>query len=301
MELHQLRYFVAVVDAGGFGRAGAACHVSQPSLSQQIRKLEAELGEPLFDRLGRTVALTAAGRALLPRARRVLAEVDAVRRGVADEAGGETGSLAVAAIPTISPFLLPGAIQRFVQTHPRAELLVREDLTEILLDRLARAELDLVVCSLPLEADWVAYEQLAAEPLLLAVPDRHALARRRRVSPAALEREPAVVLHEMHCLGQQVRAFCRQERLTPRIVCRAGQLGTVLSLVGLGLGLSIVPRMCAATDRRRGCCFRQLAGPAPGRAIVAAWHARRRRPRLAETFVAMLRAECRRLARLPVR
>jgi LysR family hydrogen peroxide-inducible transcriptional activator len=299
MELHQLRYFAAVADARGFSRAAAACYVSQPSLSQQIRKLEDELGERLFDRLGRTVALTAAGRALLPRARRVLAEVDAARRGVVDEAGGETGSLAVAGIPTISPFLLPGAIKRFVRAHPLAELIVREDLTEVLLERLARGELDLMVCSLPLEQDWLRYEELTAEPLLLAAPGTHVLAARRRVRAAELDGQRAVVLHEMHCLGQQVRAFCR-ERATPRIVCRAGQLATVLSLVSLGLGVSIVPRMCAATEQRSGCCFRRLIGPTPVRSVVVAWHARRRRPRLADAFIRMLRAECGRLSRLTV-
>jgi len=112
MELHQLRYFVAVAESRSFSKGAAACDVAQPSLSQQIQKLEREVGRRLFDRLGRTVALTDAGRALLPRARRILAEVDGVERAVAEEVEEGRGTLAIGAIPKIAPFLLPGAINR---------------------------------------------------------------------------------------------------------------------------------------------------------------------------------------------
>src|SRR5688572_11378347 len=160
MELHQLRYFLAVAESRSFSKGAAACDVAQPSLSQQVQKLEREVGRRLFDRLGRTVALTDAGRALLPRARRILAEVDGVERGVTAEIDAGHGTLSVGAIPTVAPFLLPGAVARFTRTQPEAELLVREDLTANLVDGLVRAELDLCICALPLDDERLATETL---------------------------------------------------------------------------------------------------------------------------------------------
>jgi LysR family transcriptional regulator, hydrogen peroxide-inducible genes activator len=301
MELHQLRYFVAVAESSSFSRGAAACHVSQPSLSQQIQKLEREVGRRLFDRLGRTVALTDAGRALLPRARRILAEVDGVERGVAEEIDDGRGSLTVGAIPTVAPFLLPGAVRRFIQQQPQAQLLVREDLTANLVDGLVRAQLDLCVCALPLDDQRIATEQLIAEPLLVAAAAGHPLAKGGRgVRPADLDDQPAVVLHELHCLGEQVSAFCRQRRVSPRIVCRTTQLTTVRSLVELGLGVSLVPRMCAATDTRGCCTYTPVDDPKLRRIVVVAWHKTRGRSRLGERFIACLKEEAAELAKRPV-
>ena len=121
MELHQLLYFVAVAETGGFSRAAERCHVAQPSLSQQVQKLEHELGQPLFDRLGRGVTLTEAGRALLPRARVILAEVQQIKRSLRQEIQDGYGQLAVGVIPTVAPYLLPGIIRRFSELYPKAE------------------------------------------------------------------------------------------------------------------------------------------------------------------------------------
>src|SRR6516225_1804343 len=142
MELHQLRYFVAVSQSGNFSRAAERCHVSQPSLSQQVLKLERRLGQPLFNRLGRRAVLTDAGRLLLDRATAILATVDDAERRLraGDEAHG--GRLAVGAIPTIAPYLLPRALEGFVRRCPRAELVVREDVTVHLVQATAEGELD---------------------------------------------------------------------------------------------------------------------------------------------------------------
>ena len=137
MEFHQLRYFLAVADTASFTRAAARCCVAQPSLSQQIKKLEQQLGAPLFDRRNRVVTLTEAGRALLPRARRIIAEVaDAHDRLGQDMASG-TGPLRVGVIPTIGPFMLPAVMRRFLKQYPQCDLSVEEDLTERLLERIS--------------------------------------------------------------------------------------------------------------------------------------------------------------------
>jgi LysR family hydrogen peroxide-inducible transcriptional activator len=177
MELHQLRYFVAVAEAGNFGRAAARCRVSQPSLSQQIIKLEAQFGRKLFDRLGRRIALTDAGLALLPRAKAILAEVIEAEREMIGDLDSGRGRLAIGAIPTIAPYLLPGVIRTFLAINPEADLTVSEDVTDGLIEAIADAELDLALMSLPIDDPRISYEELMIEPLLLVAPADDPIAR----------------------------------------------------------------------------------------------------------------------------
>ena len=149
MELHQLRYFVAVAETGGFIRAAQRCGVTQPSLSQQIRKLEGELKAKLFDRSSRGAIPTEAGRALLPRAQRILAEVRETMAGVKEDIEAGRGALSVGAIPTIAPYLMPPVLSRFLKDHPDCELTVREDLTDRLIEAVVDHELDAAVMSAP--------------------------------------------------------------------------------------------------------------------------------------------------------
>src|SRR5215470_7761150 len=130
MEIHQLRYFVAVADEGSFSRAAAKVRVAQPSLSQQIRKLEAEVGQPLFDRLPRSIVLTEAGRCLIDYARQIMGAMSDARRCVDEFKGKVTGRLAIGAIPTIAPYLLPELIRKFQKRYPTVKLKIVEDVTE---------------------------------------------------------------------------------------------------------------------------------------------------------------------------
>lgn len=296
MELHQLRYFVAVAEAGSFREAAAQCHVAQPSLSQQIIKLEKNLGHKLFDRLGRRIALTEAGRALLPRARAILTSVREAERDLDQEIETGHGPLAVGAIPTIAPFLLPRTVGRFVKAYPHAELSVSEDLTESLIERMLRAELDLCILSLPIDNDQIETEPFLDDPLLVVAPRDGDIAGMKNLALDEFQERPAVVLHEMHCLGQFIRGLCHGNRVRQRIVCHTTQLTTVQSLVALGLGISLVPRICAASDRSTRCVYRPLRGVAPTRKIAAAWHRGRERSWLAERFVEEVRREGARLA-----
>lgn len=301
MELHQLRYFVAVAEVGNFGRAATRCRVSQPSLSQQIIKLEARLGCKLFDRLGRKIALTDAGEALLPRARAILAEVVEAEREVSGDLDTGGGRLAIGAIPTIAPYLLPSVIRRFLEADPRADLTVREDVTDRLIEALAAAELDLALMSLPLEDPRIAHEELMVEPLVVVAPLDDPIAGRNAVSIEDLEDRPAVVLHELHCLSNQVRSFCQAHHVNLRIVCRTTQLTTVQSLVALGLGVSIVPEMAAIADDSGRRVYRPIAGGHARRSIVVAWHPGRHRPKLAERFLEQLRHHCQTPGKNPAR
>jgi len=285
MELHQLRYVVAVAETGGFTRAARRCGVTQPSLSQQVRKLEEELGAALFDRSSRGAVPTEAGRALLPRARRILAEVRDTVAGVRGDVEAGFGPLSVGAIPTIAPYLMPPVLSGFLRDHPECQLTVREDLTERLIEAVVDHELDAAVMSTPVDHPALHVDVVGREPLLVVAPAGFPLPDRLRAED--LSGEPAVVLHEVHCLGQQIADFCSAARVRRRIVCRGTQLPTVLSLVGLGLGLSIVPEMAARQDTDPSRVYRPLQG-GPEREIAIVRRADRSVSALCRRFLDLL-------------
>src|SRR5271167_4944249 len=150
MELHQLRYFCAVAETGSFSRAAEQSHVSQPSLSQQIMKLEGELGARLFDRLGRSVRLTEVGETFLPRARSVLRELEAARGDVVERKDSVGGPVSVGVIPTVAPYFLPSQLTSFSRKFPQAELTIVEEITPVLLERLRASAIDVAILALPI-------------------------------------------------------------------------------------------------------------------------------------------------------
>src|SRR5215470_20444823 len=177
MEIHQLRYFVAVADEGSFSRAATKVRVAQPSLSQQIRKLEAEVGQPLFDRLPRSVVLTEAGRCFIDYARQILASIGDARRCVDDLKGEVAGRVAVGAIPTIAPYLLPELVVTFQKHYPEVTLHIVEDVTAVIARRVEAGELDVALASTCQRSPTLRVELLGNEPLLALVPEGHPLAK----------------------------------------------------------------------------------------------------------------------------
>src|SRR5881227_420765 len=173
MEIHQLRYFVAVADEGSFSRAAAKVRVAQPSLSQQIRKLEAEMGQPLFDRLPRSVVLTEAGRCFIDYARQILASIGDARRCVDELKGEVAGKVAVGAIPTIAPYVLPELVVTFQEHYPDVTLEIVEDVTEGITQRIEAGELDVALASTCQKSPTLGVEHLGKEPLLLLVSEEH--------------------------------------------------------------------------------------------------------------------------------
>jgi LysR family hydrogen peroxide-inducible transcriptional activator len=272
MELHQLRYFVAVAQAGNFSRAAERCHVSQPSLSQQIQKLERRLRQPLFHRLGRKAVLTDAGRMLLDRALAILAGVDDAERRLRAGDEAATGRLAVGAIPTVAPFVLPPTLEGFTRRCPQAELIVREDVTTLLVPAVVEGEIDLALVALPIADPHLEIEPLFVEPLLLAVPAGHPLARRRRVTVRDLASERFILLSEMHCLAEQVLNFCRAHECQPFIACKSAQITTIQQLIALGQGVSLLPELARRGDGAGRIVYRPLAEHQPQRTIAVVWH-----------------------------
>lgn len=251
MELHQLRYFVAVARLRNFSRAAEQCRVAQPSLSQQIMKLEGELGEKLFERTKRSVSLTAAGEVFRAHAERVLDEVELAGESVRDVRGGLRGRVVLGALPTVAPYYLPARLRAFSAAYPNVEVVVHEDTTEQLAQAVLAKEVDLALVSLPVERTGLVAEAFFDEALLVALPVKHRLAGKRMLTLDDLEEEPFILMKEGHCLAGQTLQFCRLNGFAPRVSFRSAQIETVLAFVASGWGVSIVPAMAKGTETKR--------------------------------------------------
>lgn len=288
MEVHQMKYFCAIVDTGSFSRAAQQAHVSQPSLSQQIGKLEDELGARLFDRLGRTVRLTELGKTFLPRARAVLKELEAARSDVTEQKATIGGPLAVGVIPTIAPYYLPRVLAAFSGKYPQARLTVTEEITPLLLEHLRAGSVDVAIVALPLHVRGHEFESYALmeEGLYAVLPKQHALAKKKEVELGDLRAEPFLLLRDGHCFRETAVAACNRARLSPQIVFESGQFSSILSMVSAGLGVSIVPAM--AIEKRDGCSFVPLADERASRKIGAVMLKGRSVTRVCEAFLVHL-------------
>jgi len=267
MEIHQLRYFVAVAEERSFSRAAAREHVAQPSLSQQIQKLEFDVGERLFDRLPRSIVLTEAGKGLLDSARKVLLEMTNARRCVEDLKREVAGRLTVGAILTIAPYVLPALIEKFQNRYTKVTLEIFEDTTENLALRLEDGTLDVALVSTCNESPTLQRDSLGNEPLLLLLSKGHPLAKRTKVKSSDLKSQKFLLLHEMHCLSTQVCEFLEANHLRPQLAAKAAQLTTIARMVASGLGVTLVPQMMMKSELASGCVALPFAPPVPIREI----------------------------------
>src|SRR5690348_790722 len=265
MEVHQLRYFCAVAETGSFTRAAEREQIAQPSLSQQIMKLEEELGVRLFDRLGRTVRLTDLGQTFLPRARTILMELKAAKEEVAERQSTVSGPICVGVIPTIAPYFMPSRIANFSRKYPEASITVVEDVTVRLLDRLRAGLVDLAVLALPARGHDLESFPLRTERLYAILPKNHPLAKKRSVVMKELRNEPFLLLRDDHCFRETAIEICKRARVLPQVVFESGQFSSILAMVGAGLGISIVPEM--ALEQRPDCSFVLIADERASRTI----------------------------------
>jgi len=259
MELHQLRYFLAVARTRNFSRAAEQCHVAQPSLSQQIMKLEGELDERLFERTKRDVALTPAGELFRIHAERVLEEVELARDKVREVRGLVRGRVVLGALPTVAPYYLPARLRAFAAAFPGIEVVVHEDTTAQLAAAVLAKEIDVALLSLPVERTGLEAREFFDEPLLVALPAKHRLAAVKRLTLDDLGPETFILMKEGHCLAGQALQFCRLNGFAPRVSFRSAQIETVLAFVAAGWGVSIVPAM-ARGSVPRGVVCREVPG-----------------------------------------
>ncbi|WP_309381319.1 LysR family transcriptional regulator [Cerasicoccus frondis] len=272
MEMHQLRYFTAVARTGNFTRAAEQCHIAQPSLSQQIRKLEEELDEKLILRLpGGKSRLTPAGEILLTRANRILAEAQSAVEELRDRQKVISGAVRLGAIPTVAPFLIPEALLAFNEAHPQVELVVHEATTEQLLAQLERNELDFVIVSPPLSGGPWQAETLGHEELFLVTPDGNHHLQQRSPTLDDLREEEFILMREGHCLTGQVMRFCKLAEFRPRVRFLSAQVETLKALIRSGAGVSLLPAMALGdVSPDSGLHVIQFQEPPPQREIVFA-------------------------------
>ncbi len=281
MELHQLRYFLAVVREKSFTRAADRLYITQPSLSEQIRKLEGELGSPLFERLGRSLVLTNAGEALVPHAERALQEVEDARRRIQEVQGLIRGRISVGALPTVGS-LIHGPLAEFRRAHPRVRIQLYEvDSSPAIEDGVHSGELDLGIVRLPGRRQDLEARFLVEEPLVLVAANDHPLASLRSVGLVEAAAQPFVAMRPGHEQRDLLDEACRLAGFEPEIVAEAGQLSSLLGLVAAGCGLTVLPRLAAGarsvrlrdpTVRRRlGVVWRrhQVVSPATGTLLEA--------------------------------
>src|SRR5580700_3761715 len=268
MEFHQLRYLCAIVDTGSFSRAAEHCHVAQPSLSQQISKLEDELGTRLFDRLGRSVRLTDAGRTFLPHARAVLHQTELARNEVDGGRRDAKGTVTVGVIPTIAPYYMPKRIAAFTRKFPEATMRIVEETTPVLVESLRNLAVDVAILSLPLKHRDFETTPLLTERLYAALPLDHPRAEAASLALRELREDRFVLLRESHCFRGIALSACERARLDPRVAFESGQFSSLLGMVAAGVGVTLVPEM--AIDRSAGCRYVRITDAQASRTIAAA-------------------------------
>ena len=269
MNLRDLNYVVAVADERSFSKAALVCRTTQPTISNQLRKLEETLGVSLFERSNRQVVPTEAGALIVALARRMMADAQEIRETAKAAQDPLSGRLRIGAIPTVAAYLLPTLVPALRSAYPRLELTLAEEKTSALTTSLVDGMLDVAILALPLAGEGLETRTLFTDEFLLAVPNGHPLARRRSVGRNGLAGQKILLLDEGHCLRDQALDFCSSAGGREDREFHASSLETLRLMVALGSGITLVPRMAATPDDR--IVYIPFAGTAPQRRIGLAW------------------------------
>ncbi len=273
--IRQLEYLVAVEETRHFGRAARQCAVTQPALSTQIQQLEELLGVQLFERSRRRVVVTPEGEQVIARARRTLRELDDLLDAARAARRSLAGPLRLGVIPTVAPYLLPPLLPRVRAALPELELVLREDQTARLVERLESGGLDLLLLALPVEEAPLEEMPLYDEAFVFVAPEDHRLARARsaKVPESALADEEVLLLEDGHCLRAQALSLCERAGARESARIQATSLGTLVQMVANGLGVTLLPERAVPVEVRAdsSLAVRSFRPPAPGRSIGLAW------------------------------
>lgn len=297
LSLRDLQYVVAVADHRHFGKAARACHVSQPALSGQIRKIEEYLGVTLFERSRRparrdaaslevvSVAITEVGAAVVNQARVVLEEAEKIFAAAKSTRAPLAGPFRLGAIATLGPYLMPHLLAPLRKAFPRLELYLKEGLTDDLLEELRAGALDAVLAAQTFETEGLYVVPLFVEPFLLTLPKGHPLQTRDPVPVSELKAGEMVLLEDGHCLRDQTIAACRSNRRGHIKEMHVTSIETLRHLVASGAGYTLMPLLAVNEDERLKelIRYRRLEGKNTGRTIVLA--CRERFPRRHEVEI----------------
>jgi LysR family hydrogen peroxide-inducible transcriptional activator len=246
MTLQELKYIIAVAETRHFGKAAERCFVSQPTLSGQIRKLEDELGVAIFERTNRSVEITPAGKAIVAHALQIMEQADMIQQLARAHQDPLAGPLRIGAIPTLSPYLMPLILAPLRKRHPQMRLVLSEELTDTLLERLRNHEIDAALLATPVEKHEFATLPLFDEPFWIAYPSNHPFYTKETITRRDLDNENLLLLAEGHCLARQAMDLCRiteRQQQGDMADLRASSLETLLQLVGAGFGCTLVPAL----------------------------------------------------------
>ena len=269
MNLQAFRYLLALEEYGGFHKAAAACHVSQPALSIQIKKFEEELGISLLERGHKEFIFTPAGLEVLERARGIMrrvAEVEELAELWNDPYAGE---LSLGAFPTLAPYYFPQILDHFVDSYPELHINLVEEKTHVLVERLKSGTLDAAFLAEPVAEDALEHGTIFSEEFFVGVPPTHALAKRKTVDPLKLSAEKLLLLEEGHCLRGQALEYCATAVMGDVLNFRASSMETLLQMVEMGRAVSLIPD-CVA-KRNPQIHYVRLKGGGAQRTIGLYW------------------------------
>ena len=273
MNLRDLRYLVALADTRHFGKAAARCYVSQPTLSAQIKKLEEYLGVELIERQPRRVALTEIGEQLVARARRIIDDSDELLSMARGQRDPLSGSLKVALIPTIGPYLLPQIAKKLRKQLPKLKLMLYEYQTEPLLRALRAGEIDMGILALPVHADGVDTCKLYDEDFVIALPKGHSLSDKASVKLNDLAGDSLLLLEDGHCMRDQALDICSYADLDEDQDYRATSLETLRQMVAAGMGVTLLPKLSTQGPfgSDKSVVIKPFPKPIPTRTVGAVW------------------------------
>ncbi|MBI1274933.1 LysR family transcriptional regulator [bacterium] len=288
MNLRDMEYVVTVADLKNFSQAAELCHVSQPTLSNQIKKMEEFLGVQLFERSNRRVMLTEIGEQIVQHARRVLREVENIHE-IAEHAHDPlSGTFRLGAFPTLSTYLFPTIAPGVKETLPKLKLVLVEDKTAQLIELLLRGQLDAALLALPVYDDQLVSQKLFDDPFYLAAPKGHPLAKQKKITQAALNGEKLLLLDEGHCLRDQALDVCQAIGLGEDQDFRATGLETLRQMVKAGMGITLMPGIARRQDDE-GIAYIPFATPAPSRTIGLVWRKTSARMKVMEKLIGMMK------------
>jgi DNA-binding transcriptional LysR family regulator len=273
MDLRRLRYFVVAAEELNFSRAAERLRIAQPPLSAQIKQLENGLGVLLFDRTGRGVRLTDAGYVLLEEARRIFIQLEQTARMVERVGSGKVGRLSIGFVPSATNEVLPSVLNEFRISLPDVELFLHEMMPDQVVQRLHGRQIDVGFFYLPFDDSALDIRPVSREPLVVALPQTHPLAREPEIDLRTLEREPFVLprRYNMPGLYGQVTEVCRQAGFTPKAVQKdVWLMQTIVGLVASGIGVALVPASLR-NFRRKGVVYKTVRGLSPTVEMGVVW------------------------------
>lgn len=273
MNIRALQYFIALAELRHFRKAAERCHVSQPTLSTQIRKLEEQLGNDLIERNSRQVLLTPLGEKVLESARVIVGETQAIRQIARDADDPYSGTLSIGVFPTLAPYLLPHVIPNIRKKFPKLTIRLFEEKTEQVMTMLMDGTLDAILLAPPIDDDQIHVEALFDEPFVFVAPSDHPLSKKKSLRVEDLKTEKLLLLEDGHCLRDHALAVCQLSGAIERLDFQASSLETLRYMVAAGSGITLMPILATKPPVTPidNVVVRPFQTPAPQRTIAMAW------------------------------